>query len=181
VARYAAFLRGINLASQRRASSAALREAFEEMGFGEVGTFRTSGNVAFDAGRVARAKLETQVEKGLENALGFEVSVFLRAASEMHAIADHQPFPRKAIAASNGKLQVSLLPERPTAAVRKRVLALSTPDDRLALEACELYWLPHGGTLDSALDLSGIEQLIGPTTRRTKDTIELMTAKLFPG
>jgi uncharacterized protein (DUF1697 family) len=180
VARYAAFLRGINLGSQRRASSAALRAAFDEMGFGDVGTFRTSGNVAFDAGRDARAKLTAQVEKGLKNALGFEVSVFLRAASEMRAIADHKPFPRKALAASNGKLQVSLLPARPTAAVRKQVLALSTPDDKLAFDASELYWLPRGGTLDSALDLNAIEQLIGPTTRRTKDTIELMTAKLFP-
>jgi hypothetical protein len=32
---------------------------------------------------------------------------------------------------------------------------------------------------DSALDLGSIEKLLGPTTMRTKGTIELLAAKYF--
>ena len=177
--RYAAFLRGVNVGANRRVSSAQLREAFEQLGFGEVATFRTSGNVAFDAGRAARAKLTAQVERGLAGALGFDVTVFLRSESELRAIAAARPFPPRAVKSSNGKLQVSLLPRRPSASARKRVLALATPGDRLAFEGAELYWLPSGGILESDLDLNAIEKVLGPTTRRTKDTLELMAAKLF--
>jgi uncharacterized protein (DUF1697 family) len=181
VTRYAAFLRGVNLGPRRKASSAQLCDAFERMGFENVATFRTSGNVAFDAGRSGRAKLVARVEQGLADALGFEVTVFLRTAIELHAVASHQPFPPKAVVASNGKLQVSLLPRRPSASVRKRVLALATPEDRLAFGATELYWLPSGGVADSNLDLNAIEKLVGPTTQRTKNTLELMAARLFAG
>ena len=47
---HAAFLRGINLGHHRRVGKADLRACFEGIGFGEVGTFRASGNVLFAAG-----------------------------------------------------------------------------------------------------------------------------------
>jgi len=176
--KHAAFLRGINLGRHRRITSAQLRSLFEDMGFRDVDTFRTSGNVAFDAGRESRAKLKGQIEKDLAKELGYEVSVFLRTASEVRAIAELRPFAR-VLNASKGKLQVALLPARPGTRARKEVIALATDADRLAFGDRELYWLPSGGTLESALDLKAIEKLVGPTTRRTKDTLDLMAAKLF--
>ena len=63
MSRYAAFLRAVNLGSARKAPSAKLVSAFEEAGFEDVATFRTSGNVAFSApGRTAKAKLVEAVE-----------------------------------------------------------------------------------------------------------------------
>jgi uncharacterized protein (DUF1697 family) len=176
---YAAFLRGVNVGSHHRVSSADLCSLFEQLGFEDVSTFRTSGNVAFATGKEAVAKLTARIERGLEDSLGYEIAVFLRTASELQAIAGHRPFAPKQVERSKGKLQVTLLSEQPTAGARKEVLALATDDDQLAFDQRELYWLPSGGMSDSALDLKTIGKLLGPTTVRTKGTIEQLAAKYF--
>jgi uncharacterized protein (DUF1697 family) len=176
---YAAFLRGINLGSRRRVSSAQLLSLFERLGFRDVAAFRTSGNVIFGAGREPLAKLTDRIENGLAESLGYEVAIFLRTASEIQALADDQPFTRTLIEASKGKLQVVMLSAKPAARVRREVLALATDEDRLAFGDRELYWLPSGGTRDSGLNLKAIEKLLGSTTMRTKGTIDQMAAKYF--
>jgi hypothetical protein len=83
------------------------------------------------------------------------------------------------VEASKGKLQVSMLSAKPSAAKQKQVLALATDDDLLAFGKRELFWLPSGGTLESTLDRKAIDKLLGPTTMRTKGTVEQLTAKFF--
>jgi len=177
MSRYVAFLRGMNLGG-RRIKNDALRSQFDELGFGDVATFRASGNVIFDSddgdGEVA---LTERIEAGLAKALGYEVPVFLRSAAEVAAIAAQQPFEETLVEASKGKLQVSLMLKKPAAKARKAVLALSTDEDRLAMEGRELYWLPSGGTIDSDLDLKAIAAVLGPVTMRTKGTIDQIAAK----
>jgi uncharacterized protein (DUF1697 family) len=179
VSGYAAFLRGVNLGAQRKASSAQLRSLFEGLGFGNVATFRTSGNVVFDAGRESQSNLTKRIESTLAAELGFEVVVFLRTAAEVRTLASHRPFAPRVVEASRGKLQVALLSRKPAAAVRKRALALATDEDRLAFGDRELYWLPSGGTRDSALNMRAIDGLLAPMTMRTKGTIEELAAKYF--
>lgn len=175
--RYVAFLRGMNL-GKRRIKNEELRRHFEEMGFEEVATFRASGNVIFSAPkREAEAKLAQRVEAELDERLGYDVPVFLRSMREVVAIAAHRPFDPKAVARSQGKLQVSLLRKKPSAAARKKVLALASDEDLLALEGRELYWLPSGGLLESGLDLRAIEALVGADTRRTMGTIEQIAGR----
>jgi uncharacterized protein (DUF1697 family) len=177
VARYAAFLRGVNLGAKRRAGSADLISLFEALGFVDVATFRTSGNVVFGAGREPVAKLSRRVERGLGDSLGFEVTVFLRTAAEVREIAGHEPFDRDLVEASKGKPQVALMSDRASARARKEVLAQSTDDDRLAFAGRELYWLPSGGIRDSALSFRAIERALGPTTVRTKGTLTELARK----
>jgi uncharacterized protein (DUF1697 family) len=176
---YAAFLRGVNLGPQRRASSTMLRARFEEMGFLNVNTFRTSGNVVFSAGREPAAKLTARIEEDLAESLGFEVAVFLRTDTEVRVMAKQRPFSGNVVGSSRGKLQVVMLHRRPAPRLRKEILALSTDQDKLAFADRELYWLPSGGVRDSSLNLKTIEKLLGPTTMRTKDTIEQLAAKYF--
>lgn len=173
---YAAFLRGINVGRAHRVGSDELRACFEGLGLRDVSTFRTSGNVVFDAGREAAGKLGAGIEEGLEAALGYPVAVFLRTGEEMRAIAANEPFGSNP---AGGKLQISMLRERPSAAARKQVLAHASDDDKLAFGDRELYWLPKGGTQESALDLESIDELLGVSTMRTKGTVEQMTAKYF--
>jgi len=176
--RYVAFLRGMNLGG-RRIKNEDLRCHFEAMGLEEVVTFRASGNVIFSPPRrEAEGKLATRVEAALDERLGYDVPVFLRSAKEISAIAAQQPFSPRAVAKSKGKLQVSLLKKKPSAAARKKVLALAGEEDLLAIEGRELYWLPSGGLLESDLDLKAIAQLLGLDTRRTMGTIEQIAAKL---
>jgi uncharacterized protein (DUF1697 family) len=175
---YVAFLRGMNLGG-RRLKNEDLRRHFVEMGLEEVATFRASGNVIFSPPRrEAESKLAARVEAELDERLGYDVPVFLRSAKEIAAIAAQQPFPPRAVEKSKGRLQVSLLKKKPSAAAKKKVLAMAGEDDLLALDGRELYWLPSGGLLESDLDLKAIAQLLGLDTRRTMGTIEQIAAKL---
>jgi len=176
--RYVAFLRGMNLGG-RRIKNDDLRRHFEEMGFEEVATFRASGNVIFaTAKREAESKLAQRVEAELDERLGYDVPVFLRSAAEVAAVAAYEPFAAKAVAKSKGKLQVSFLKEKPTAAARKKALMLLTDEDQLAIEGRELYWLPNGGISESELDLKAIDAALGAGTMRTMGTVEQIAAKL---
>ena len=177
---YAAFLRGMNVGGHR-ISNGELGRCFEELGFRDIGTFRASGNVIFAAEAAAEplTKMTARIEAGLQASLGYAVPVFLRTASEVRAIAAHQPFRTPTIEASKGKAQVAMLSAKPAAKARKEVLALASDEDRLAFGDRELHWLPSGGILDSALEFKVIGQLLGPMTTRTKGTIDQVAAKYF--
>ena len=178
MATHVAFLRGINLGRNRRVRSEALVAALTAIGLGEVAAFRASGNVAFTAD--GDAGLAARVEAGLREALGFEVAVFLRSALQVRAIAGFEPFGRERVETSQGKLQVALLPKAPTAAARRRALALALDDDPLAIRGSELYWLPAGRMVESELDLKALEAAVGPWTMRTMGTIERIAAGTGP-
>jgi uncharacterized protein (DUF1697 family) len=177
VDRYVAFLRGMNLGG-RRIKNEELRRHFEEIGLEEVATFRASGNVIFSSPkREAEGKLAQRVEAELGDRLGYEVPVFLRSIEEVAAIAAREPFDPRLVEKSKGKLQVSLLAMRPTAAAKKKVLALATDEDLLAVEGRELYWLPSGGISESDLDLKAVDAALGSGTIRTIGTIEQIAAR----
>jgi uncharacterized protein (DUF1697 family) len=173
--KYAAFLRAVNLGKNRRVTNDRLKELFEEAGAEDVATFRTSGNVVFEASR----NMARDLEEHLERALGHEMTMFLRTEKELTEIAAAEPFPAKDVTSSKGKLQVALFDEKPTAAVRKKVLALATDADRLAFGKRELFWLPSGGYMEAELDRKALDELIGPTTLRTKGTVDQLAAKYF--
>jgi uncharacterized protein (DUF1697 family) len=173
MADHAAFLRGINV-SGRRVTGEQLCDCLEGLGLEEVRTFRASGNLVFGG-----AAGEAALERALAAGLGYEVAVFLRAAGDVRAIAAHEPFDAGVVAAAKGKLQVTFLKALPPAAKRKEVLARATDDDRLAFGERELYWLPSGGTQQSALGMKEIDRLLGPNTMRTMGTVEQLAAKFF--
>lgn len=175
---HAAFLRAVNLGPTRKASKEQLTECFQGLGFDEVATFRTSGNVVFAAGGSAKA-LQAQIEKGLADSLGFEVPVFIRTEAQLAAIVAAEPFPPKALRASKGKLQVALLAKRPPTSAIKRVEELAGDEDRLTLDGTELYWLPSGGTQESPLEPKAIDKSVGINTMRTMGTIEQLHGKFF--
>jgi uncharacterized protein (DUF1697 family) len=175
--RYVAFLRGMNLGG-RRIKNEELRQEFEELGLNDVSCFRASGNVIFATVEREEEKLKPRIEAGLGESLGYKVPVYLRIAAELAAISAREPFDPPLLSASKGKLQVALLPVAPKGKAKEQALALSSEEDRLAIEGRELYWLPSGGLSESALDLKTIEAAIGPWTMRTKGTVDQIVAKL---
>jgi uncharacterized protein (DUF1697 family) len=176
---YAAFLRGVNVGKAHRVESAELRGCFEGVGLTDVATFRTSGNVAFDGDGASPDDLRGRIEEALESMLGYDVSVFLRTADEIRAIAAQEPFARPLVEGTKGKLQVMMLTGKPAAGARKSVLGLASEDDALSFGDRELYWLPSGGMSESDLDLKAIWQVLGTITIRTKGTVDQMAAKFF--
>jgi len=178
MSRHAAFLRGMNVGGHRITNDE-LRVLFAAMGFRDVQTFRASGNVVFAGDVEATEDIASRIERELELSLGYAVPTFLRTEEEVRSIAAAQPFDLELLASSAGKLQVGMLPARPSAPASRDVLALASDHDRLAISAGELYWLPSGGILDSELDLKAIARLLGAITMRTKNTIEQLSGKYF--
>jgi uncharacterized protein (DUF1697 family) len=146
----------------------------------EAATFRASGNVIFTTGDGERVgELGPRIEAGLAEAFGYDVPTYVRTAAQMQAMATYEPFATELVAASKGKLQVAMLLEKPTSQAKKKVLAMSTDEDRLAIRDSEMYWLPSGGLLESTLDQKAIAGILGATTVRTKGTVDLIAAKYF--
>lgn len=174
--RYVAFLRGMNLGG-RRVRNEELRAEFETLGFENVATFRASGNVIFASGGGSESSLTAKIEAGLGEALGYEVPVFLRSCAEVTEIASGEPFDPKRVEASKGKLQVTVLAKKPTTAARKKIEALATDEDRLAIGGRELYWLPSGGISESNLDWKPIDATLGSGTMRTMGTVEQLASR----
>lgn len=182
---YAAFLRGMNVGGHRLTNDE-LRAHFQEMGFDGLATFRASGNVVFDSlgaarGKVSDEALQQRIEQGLALALGYAVPTFIRSAAEVRAIAARAPFDDEELASSKGKLQVALLAKTPARRSREQILSLASAHDKLVIHASELYWLPAGGVLETALDMKAIERLLGSMTMRTKGTIQEIASRHFAG
>lgn len=179
MSRYVAFLRGMNVGGHR-VKSDELSQLISELGFTDVRTFRTSGNVILDAAeKHGVEQVARLIEQGLAESLGYQVPAFLRSTKEIKAIAACEPFEEKLIESSAGKLQVMLLAKKPSRQARARVLELCSDEDRLVIQGAELYWLPSGGVLDSALDLKTITAQLGVSTTRTKGTVDLIASKFF--
>lgn len=174
---YVAFLRGMNL-GRRRVKNEELCECFEDMGFERVSAFLASGNVLFRSTGKSSSTLEVLIEKGLKEWFSYEVRTFVRSAGEVSAAASHSPFDGQQRSASTGKVQVALLSKEPAAASRKQALSLATPDDHLAVEGRELYWLPKANMSASELELEGLAKALGILTIRTQRTLERLVPKL---
>jgi uncharacterized protein (DUF1697 family) len=173
--RYAAFLRGINVTGTRIRKDD-LCAPFAALGLEDVTTFRASGNVIFDGPRRSARALAKDIEAQLAADLGFSKAVtYVRTAKEMRALAAADPLP----ATGGAKVHVFFLTQRPPAATQKKVLALATTANPLRFGERELFWRTPGRMIDSDLDLKAIEKLIGPTTMRTKGTVDQIAERFF--
>ena len=89
--KYTAMIRGIgptdpNMRGER------LKWAFEQMGFSNVRSFLTSGNVLFESDEKDVRKLESAAEAALPKLLGFSREVFVRSVHNLQTIVDADPF-----------------------------------------------------------------------------------------
>ena len=179
MSRLAAFLRGMNL-GRRRISNADLAAHVVALGFTDVATFRASGNVILtDPDGAPIADAARRLEEGLSAALAYDVPVFARGAQQMRAMAAADPFTDAQLKASTGKSQVILLHDAPGSRARRAALALLPDDDCFAFEDAALHWLPRAGLNETELDFKALARAVGPTTVRTKGTIELIAARWF--
>jgi uncharacterized protein (DUF1697 family) len=177
VARYVAFLRAINVGGHTVTKERLIAE-FEALGLEDVGTFIASGNVLFRKTGADTAALERRIEAQLRTALGYDVATFVRSATEVKRIADHDAFPSEP-AGADDHLYVTLLHRPPAAAVRRQVLALATDHDRLHIRSREIYWLAHGKMLDSTIDWKVVGKLLAAeTTNRNMNTIRRLAEQL---
>jgi uncharacterized protein (DUF1697 family) len=88
-----AFLRGINIRSNRRVPMAQLRDLLVRLGHADARTWIVSGNAWFTSERPDGATLAAEIEAALEERLGFPVAVVVRSLAELEAVVEGNPFP----------------------------------------------------------------------------------------
>lgn len=176
--RYVAFLRAINT-GKRRVKNDALCSHATDLGFSSVAGFLASGNLIFDADSDDRATVADHLSSGLEAALGFDVPVFLRTATEVRAIAEVDVFSPAELARTLGKVQVTFLAAPPLEQVASQALALGNERDQLRLRGSELFWLPEAGISTSELHIRGLERLLGAFTIRTLNSVVRLSRKFL--
>jgi len=103
-------LRGVNVGGHKKVAMAALKSAFESMGFRNVATVLASGNVVFEAAKTGRARAST-IAGMLEKAIGFPVTVVLRSVRELRGIVASDPF-KSAPSGPDVRLYVTFLAEK---------------------------------------------------------------------
>jgi uncharacterized protein (DUF1697 family) len=180
VTRYVAFLRAINVGGHT-VKMEELRRHFKDFGVEGATTFIASGNVLFEDADADSPALERRIERGLHQALGYEVVTFVRSDEEIAAIAGFVPFPDAAPKPGDTSY-VLFLQQAPDAAVRRRVAALSNDADLFRVHERELYWLRRGSLLASTVKDVEIARALGrvPTTSRNLNTVRRLAAKLRP-
>ena len=87
--RYAAFLRGVSPTNAKMSEVAA---CFESVGFRDVKTVLSSGNVVFSAGRGSEASLASAIEKAMTQRLGRSFLTIVRSIEDLQALLDRDPF-----------------------------------------------------------------------------------------
>ncbi len=107
--RQVAFLRGVSPMNTRMP---ALKAAFEALGYGDVRTVLSSGNVVFSTAKPAGPALARAIETGLADQLSRQYPVIVRSAAQLHAVLDSHPFAGFVLA-PDAKRVVTFLAQAP--------------------------------------------------------------------
>lgn len=141
--RYVALLRGIAPTNPNMRNDK-LRGVFERLGFENVRTVISSGNVIFESPSRSVKKLEGTIEAALPEQLGFSSTTILRSQGQIRKLVDENPFQRMEHSQSSS-INVTFLK-------RKRKIDIKFPYnvDNRAYTLLGMY----GGTICSVIDLT---------------------------
>lgn len=177
MARYIAFLRAINVGGNNIVKMDFLRRLFEALGFSNVETFIASGNVVFEATSKNAQALERKIENSLREALGFEVTTFIRTDTELAAIANYRPFSQSELEEAVA-LNIAFLAGGLDDKASQKLMALRTDIDDFHLHGRELYWLCRQKQSGSKISNAVLEKALGQrSTLRGASTVKKMAAK----
>ena len=171
--RYVALLRGINVGGKTLIRMADLKACVEALGFDDVSTFIASGNVLFASGERDRAKLETKIERAIEQRFRLPVKVVVLDRAAYARIV--KAIPKKWIGDAGLRANVAFVGRGTDA---KQVVRELRPDPAIeevkAIDGAILW-----ATKRAALDRSALRKLIGGraykelTVRNLNTTLKL--------
>jgi uncharacterized protein (DUF1697 family) len=174
--KYIAFLRAINVGGHN-VKMDILKQLFESLEFSNVEAFIASGNLIFETAAKNAASLEKKIEAVLLEALGYEVSTFLRTPAELNEIAKYKPF-KPAELESALALNVAFLAEPLEAGAIQKLMVLENEIDRFHVHGREVYWLCAKKQSDSKFSNAVLERAIKTrATLRGVSTIRRMAEK----
>jgi uncharacterized protein (DUF1697 family) len=175
--KYVALLRAINVGGHTVRMDH-LRSLFAAMGFANVETFIASGNVIFDSKSGNPKALERKIEKHLRETLGYEVATFVRATSELKAVAAYKPFTDSELDKEGHALYVGFVADSPSDQAKQKLLSYRSEIDDLHVEGREIYWLCRTRMGDSKFSGAMLEKTLGiRATFRNSTTVRKIAAK----
>ncbi len=170
--RFIAFLRAINVGGGRTVKMESLRQVFESLAFSGVETFIASGNVVFETTTKSTKALEKKIEKSLREALGYEVSTFVRTETELAEIVDYKPFPQSEMDAAD-EVNIIFLKDSLDEASTQDVMALRTATDAFHIHGREIHWLRRKKQDTSTFSTIPLATALGrPFTIRSAETVK---------
>lgn len=166
MAKYIAFLRGINVGGSKKILMKELAAAFTDAGYEDVRTYIQTGNVLFSTGRKSSASLEKDVAAVIKGSLGHDVEIMIRTAKEMEDIIKAAPFKKKDT--DSGKLlYVTMLKEKLTTENIKLLKSLNNPQETFHYKNKEIYTIRDPKvSYDKAVLGTFDKKLKVPTTTR---------------
>jgi uncharacterized protein (DUF1697 family) len=172
---YIALLRGINVGGNKMVAMAALRAAFEALGFTGVKTLLQSGNVVFTGAAKPAPALEATLEKEIGKRIGFTPAFHVRTADEWRAVVKANPFT-EAAAKDPGHLLVTFF-KTPIDRAQVKALQAAIPGRELVhARGRELYMMyPDGVGTSKAPVLVG-KMLGAGGTARNWNTVRKLAA-----
>ena len=158
-----------------------LKTLLSQLGFSNIETFLTTGNVTFETAPVGViGPLEAQIARYLRKSLGVEdLWVFVRTSDELRAIIDDVPFTEEDLNASGSLLFIVLLTNEPDDQVERQLKIRRNEVDELKLRGTEIYWLRRPSN-EAVAPPSLAEMLDAPATVRSFHTISRIVDSFTP-
>lgn len=163
--RHVAFLRGV---SPMNAKMPELKRCFEEVGFTQVRTVLSSGNVVFDTNARSETALTRKIEAAMEARLGRTFYTLLRPVNMLHEMIEADPYAGFRLPA-DAKRVVTFLREPP--AVKLKLPIVANGVHILAMHGREVFtaYVPQPG---NPVFMTMLQRTFGTgMTTRTWDTV----------
>ncbi len=177
MAKYVAFLRGINVGGHKIIKMEGLAKIFSSFGFKDVATFIASGNVIFESTEKDSNTLRKKIEDGLKKKLGYEVVTLVRTIDEISALAALDPF-RKTNIKGITRTYITFLLEEPDATSAKAIMELCSDIEAFWIKGTEVFSMVRKDTSKKPLFSNlMIEKKLGMSaTTRDSNTLEKISA-----
>jgi uncharacterized protein (DUF1697 family) len=173
---YIALLRGINVSGKKLIKMEDLRVIFESLQYNNVKTYIQSGNVFFSSTQASAKLLSGEIEKKLQNALGYTVAVLLRTLSELDEVIRNNPFKENK-AKKNEKIHVTFLAAEPDSEAILNLESFRNETDDFRVMNREVYILCRGGYGKTLFSNNFFEKKLGVlATTRNWDTINKLAS-----
>ena len=175
MARYAAFLRAVNV-GKRRVDMRTCIAALTELDYDDVSSWVNSGNLIY-TGTGKTQDHEQAIRSRLEDEYGFEITTFVRTAAEVESLASDKPFG----ALASGHTHFVLMPlTKPTAAEKKAVAAMSNDHDEVVAKGRDFHWLIKSKSTETTLGPKQWRDALpdNPTTARNTTMLAKLASKL---
>lgn len=135
---YAAFLKGINVGGHKKIRMQDLKASLSALNFQQLNTYIQSGNLVFCTEETDVPRLQSEIEKKIVDDFGFEVTVIIRSAAELHQIVDYNPYLEvDSVQISN--LYITMLAEMPERLHLEKLFEYNFPHDLYQVHGKEVY------------------------------------------